>query len=127
MMPQQKSIVLSIVNTELAAVVLARTDKSNNSHYFPTSDLIQAVKVLTDKHIDILSKRQGRTIVADTSQMRNYYTNLTHYFMGFCANPEKHETSVFDGFNDQYGKAIIITVKLMRADIMNSDATPIGE
>lgn len=127
MMAMQKAIVVSIGKTDLSMVVLARAGESKNSHYFSTADLTKAIGLLTNEHLEVLSKQQGRQIVADSSQLTNYYTNLTHHFMSFCANPMEHTTSVFEGFNEQHGSAIILTVTLKRADVMDSNTAEAGK
>ena len=115
----QKVIIVSLYKTNLSAVVQARIGDDDFGHYFSTSQLTETAKQLIDIWVGSLAKKQGRTITPDADQLKDTMTNLTHHFMSFCADSEQHEAVVFDGFNDQNGEAIKITVKLTRSELMN--------
>ena len=117
----RKAIIVSLVDTNLNAVVLARMGDDDFGHYFSTSQLTDTAKQLIDIWVAHLSNVQGRTIVADSVQYNNTITNLTHHFMNYCADSKQQEAVIFDGFNDQHGAAIGITVKLVRTQIMSFD------
>lgn len=124
MLTRKKAAIVSIDKTKLTAIVLANAGKSEYEHYFSTSELTQTAKYLINEYVVSLGKEQGRTIVADSAQLSDCMNNLTHHFMSFCADSEQHEAVIFDGFNDQHGAAIQITLKLMRTEIMAFDKSP---
>ena len=118
MLTRQKAAIVAIDKTTLSAIVLANAGVGEYEHYFSTSELTQAAKYLLNEHVAALSKQQGRRIIADSGQLIDCLTNLTHHFMSFCADSEQMEAVIFDGFNDQHGCAIQITIKLTRTELM---------
>lgn len=118
MITRQKAAIIAIDKSTLSAIVLANAGTNKHEHYFSTSELTQTAKYLLNEHVAELGKKKGRRIVADAAQLTDCLTNLTHHFMSFCADSEQMEAVIFDGFNDQHGCAIKVTLKLTRTELM---------
>lgn len=124
MITRQKAAIISIFNTNISAVVLATAGEAEFEHYFATSDLVQITKNLVQERVRQLGEEQGRAIIVDKEQFKDFLNNVTHHLMSFSANAKQQEAVVFDGFNEQGegSSAIQITLKVKRTELMSFDS-----
>ena len=122
MTARKKAIIVSLEKTNLSSVVMAKAGLTEYDHIFSSGEVCLTAKHLINEHIIQLGKQQGREIVADTAGMKSCLDNLSYHFMQFCGDSEHHETAIFEGFNDQNGKAIRIRVKVTRTEVMSFPA-----
>lgn len=120
----RKAIIVSLVNTDFSGVVLARDSACEVGYYFSTAQLVGVVRQMIMVWVQTVAKEQRRTIIADPVQLNDTMTNLTHHFISFCAETRRHEAVVFDGFNDQHGEAMEVTIKLVRTHLINFNNEP---
>lgn len=118
MSTRKKAIIVSLEKTPLSCVVEAKAGTNDYDHVFSSGELCIAAKHLINEHLALLSKQQGRRIVADKAGLIACLDNLSYHFMSFCGDSERFEAAVFEGFNDQNSKAIQIRVKMVRTELM---------
>lgn len=118
MSTRKKAIIVALDKTPLSCVVEAKAGANDYDHVFSSGELCLAAKHLINEHLTQLGRQQGRRIVADKAGMMACLDNLSYHLMSFCGDSERHEAAIFDGFNNQDGKAIQIRVKVTRTELM---------